>query len=437
MKQGKIRDMFLRKIRTFLTFDNPKGKRKKFLYSLALFLTLVILNGFNITSNSQSYAQTIAKPPDWVHAYLTDSEGKEFYSGGELLSLATDGGLGIKNRFTLHADSNWTIASDGSFDIEPKSGVAGETSLTISRVLLDDLGKGIEIHEPGVGGWTIPVNQIKSLQNIAAHDSTIYVGDTWEPIDNFDSAIASSGQNIEFSDNLSSGTVDTSTPGSYRITYTNGEDVYKTITVTVLDKPVVPKDVVVKYLDENNNIIHEEQRISGNIGDDYDASTTVYKLDLPGYSLDETKLPENSKGKISDSEQVVTYVYKGILALSVPETIDFGAYKLGTSNSVLTYPSNSPVTVTNYTGKGWILAASLEKDDSDFSNYLMNGSEKLSENATLATSASSEDKTTVVSSPWKDKAGLWVDYSSGDTVRNDSEVLDWTLTPEVDMGVKE
>ncbi|WP_406841747.1 bacterial Ig-like domain-containing protein [Lactococcus lactis] len=389
-----------------------------------------------MTKSSQSYAQVITTVPSWVGAYLTDSKGNEYYSGGSVLPLAV--GTGIKNHFTLHANSNWTINDDdASVAIQPSSGNAGETTITITNLTTDDLGKGIELKETGVGGWTITTSQSPSKQNILAHDSTIYVGDTWEPKDNFDSATDSSGQNVEFSDNLSSGTVDTSTAGDYLITYTNGEDVFKEITVTVLDKPVVPKDVVVKYLDENNNIIHEEQRISGNIGDVYDASVSEYKLDILGYSLDENKLPENSKGKITDSEQVVTYVYKGTLGLSVPETLDFGSYKLGTSNSALTYPLNSPITVTNTTGKGWTLSASLEKSDSDFSNYLMNGSKKLSDNATLATSASVSDITTVVSSSWKEKTGLWVDYSTGNTVRDDSEVLVWTLTPDVETGVNE
>ncbi|WP_406835096.1 MucBP domain-containing protein [Lactococcus lactis] len=222
----------------------------------------------------------------------------------------------------------------------------------------------------------------------------------------------------------------------YSLDLQSGGDVY-IMGIGAQDSTPTPEDVVVKYLDENNNIIHEEQRISGNIGDAYDASAPEYKLDVPGYTLDETKLPGNSKGTISDQSQTVTYIYKGTLGLSVPENIDFGSYKLGSSNSALTYPLNSPTTVTNTTGKGWTLSGSLEKSDSDFSNYLMNGSEKLSDNATLATSASVSDITTVVSSSWKDKTGLWVDYSTGNTVRDDSEVLVWTLTPDVETGVKE
>lgn len=224
----------------------------------------------------------------------------------------------------------------------------------------------------------------------------------------------------------------------YSLDLQSGGDVY-IYGVGASDSTPTPEDVVVNYVDENGKAIpgSSAQTISGNIGDPYDASTPEYKLDIPGYTLDETKLPENSKGTISDQPQTVTYVYKGTLALSVPEHIDFGSYKLGTSKSALTYPSNAPVTVTNYTGNGWVLTASLENSDSDFSSYLMNGSEKLSDNATLATSASADDKATVVSSTWMRGSGLWVDYSSANVLRNDSEVLAWTLTPAVEAGVKE
>ncbi|WP_185953893.1 MucBP domain-containing protein, partial [Enterococcus mundtii] len=44
--------------------------------------------------------------------------------------------------------------------------------------------------------------------------------------------------------------------------------------------------------------------------DKYDATTDEYKLKIEGYSLDEDKLPINSVGTLSDTDQTVTYVYK-------------------------------------------------------------------------------------------------------------------------------
>ncbi|MEB8419325.1 MucBP domain-containing protein, partial [Enterococcus casseliflavus] len=54
---------------------------------------------------------------------------------------------------------------------------------------------------------------------------------------------------------------------------------------------------------------HASQTISGNVGDSYDASTEKYQLTIEGYTLDESQLPENLKGVLSKTAQIVTYVY--------------------------------------------------------------------------------------------------------------------------------
>ncbi|WP_276414676.1 MucBP domain-containing protein, partial [Lactococcus garvieae] len=71
------------------------------------------------------------------------------------------------------------------------------------------------------------------------------------------------------------------------------------------------QDVTVEYVDENGRKLPSvsSQTISGNIGDPYDATTNAYKLKIPGYTLDESKLPANGKGTLSDQAQTVTYVY--------------------------------------------------------------------------------------------------------------------------------
>ena len=68
-------------------------------------------------------------------------------------------------------------------------------------------------------------------------------------------------------------------------------------------------DVTVEYVDTDGNEIHASQAISGNVGDDYDATTDVYKLTINGYTLDTKQLPKNGIGVMSDQAQTVTYVY--------------------------------------------------------------------------------------------------------------------------------
>ncbi|MEB6064632.1 MucBP domain-containing protein [Enterococcus gallinarum] len=68
-------------------------------------------------------------------------------------------------------------------------------------------------------------------------------------------------------------------------------------------------DVTVEYVDTDGNEIHASQAISGNVGDDYDATTDGYKLTINGYTLDTKQLPKNGTGVMSDQAQTVTYVY--------------------------------------------------------------------------------------------------------------------------------
>ncbi|MFK4936589.1 bacterial Ig-like domain-containing protein [Lactococcus garvieae] len=77
----------------------------------------------------------------------------------------------------------------------------------------------------------------------------------------------------------------------------------------VWQRVVTAEDVTVRYVDSQGEEIHSPQNISGNVGDDYDASTSAYKLIIDGYTLDESKLPENATGKLGEQAQIVTYVY--------------------------------------------------------------------------------------------------------------------------------
>ena len=83
----------------------------------------------------------------------------------------------------------------------------------------------------------------------------------------------------------------------------------QTITYIYTKNPVPAADVTVEYVDTEGNEIHASQKISGNVGESYDASTDQYKLSIDGYTLDESQLPENSKGVFSETAQTITYIY--------------------------------------------------------------------------------------------------------------------------------
>ncbi|WP_429961921.1 MucBP domain-containing protein [Enterococcus sp. AZ083] len=83
----------------------------------------------------------------------------------------------------------------------------------------------------------------------------------------------------------------------------------QTVTYVYTKNPVPAADVTVEYVDAEGKEVHPSQTISGNVGDPYDASTEQYQLKIEGYTLDETKLPENGIGVFSETVQTVTYVY--------------------------------------------------------------------------------------------------------------------------------
>ncbi|HHD7898468.1 TPA: MucBP domain-containing protein [Enterococcus faecalis] len=66
-------------------------------------------------------------------------------------------------------------------------------------------------------------------------------------------------------------------------------------------------DVTVNYIDTDGNELKPSQKISGNIGESFDATTPNYRLEIEGYTLKEVR--GNPTGKFTDQPQTVTYVY--------------------------------------------------------------------------------------------------------------------------------
>ncbi|EPH93597.1 LPXTG-motif protein cell wall anchor domain protein, partial [Enterococcus faecalis 06-MB-DW-09] len=83
----------------------------------------------------------------------------------------------------------------------------------------------------------------------------------------------------------------------------------QTVTYIYTKNSVPAADITVEYVDTEGKEIHPPQRISGNVGDSYDASTEKYQLTIEGYTLDGSQLPQNAKGTFGKQEATVTYVY--------------------------------------------------------------------------------------------------------------------------------
>nr|MBO1342416.1 MucBP domain-containing protein [Enterococcus sp. 665A] len=73
----------------------------------------------------------------------------------------------------------------------------------------------------------------------------------------------------------------------------------------------VPAKIIVNYQDTDGNKIHEPvENNDRNVSEEYDVTTPEYKLNIPGYTLEDTELPENAVGSIENNEPIeVTYIY--------------------------------------------------------------------------------------------------------------------------------
>ena len=147
---------------------------------------------------------------------------------------------------TIYVGDNWAPQDNFDSAIDRDGNPVDFSQITVSGTV-DTNTPGqydVEYSYDGVSSVaTITVKDIQTAVNV--HDSTIYVGDSWDPEDNFDSAIDRDGNPVDFSQITVSGTVDTNTPGQYDVTYSyDGVSATATITVVALVEvpPVVPVD---------------------------------------------------------------------------------------------------------------------------------------------------------------------------------------------------
>ncbi|WKF72376.1 bacterial Ig-like domain-containing protein [Lactococcus lactis] len=134
---------------------------------------------------------------------------------------------------------------------------------------------------------------------VNVHDSNIYVGDTWNPKDNFDSALDKDGNSVDFSNlTVDASKVDTTKTGTYDVTYTY-DGVTSTAKVTVRDKQTAVN-------------VHDSNIYVGNTWNPKDNFDSA--LDKDGNSVDFSNLTADAS-KVDTTKAGtydVTYTYDGV-----------------------------------------------------------------------------------------------------------------------------
>ena len=108
------------------------------------------------------------------------------------------------------------------------------------------------IFKNGSASQEIIVTVKENKTDIKTKDSTIYRGDTWNPEDNFESALDKDGTTVNFKDiEIDQNDLDTSKEGVYEVTYSFG-GVTNTAKITVVNDNKDEKDEI-KNSENNNN----------------------------------------------------------------------------------------------------------------------------------------------------------------------------------------
>lgn len=193
-------------------------------------------------------------------------------------------------------DANWT--PDDNFDTAfDKDG----NSVLYSQITVDDSQMiDPEITIPGeydikysYGGVTsvahVSVREQKEALNV--HNSTISLGDSWGPEDNFDSALDIDGNQVSFDQVNVNGTVDTTKIGSYNVVY-SFLGLKKTATINVISpfKITVPStsDFGTYKLGSSNSVLNwnksSKVEVEGADSSQWDLSVALNaKSSLKGY----------------------------------------------------------------------------------------------------------------------------------------------------------
>lgn len=89
--------------------------------------------------------------------------------------------------------------------------------------------------------------------------------------------------------------------------------------------------VIVQYLNEDGEEIHESKEVTGTLSTTFDVTGEEYQLVIEGYVLDTDKLPQNAIGEFSETDEIVQYFYKKVMT---EKPVDIGTPSISYSTHV-------------------------------------------------------------------------------------------------------
>ncbi|WP_420657755.1 MucBP domain-containing protein [Enterococcus entomosocium] len=120
------------------------------------------------------------------------------------------------------------------------------------------------------------------------------------------------------------------------------------------------------YIDTEGNELKPSQKISGNIGESFDATTPEYKLEIDGYTIKEVQ--GNPTGTFSDTAQEVVYVYERSDAAPVTVKYQDSEGNQLADPTVLSGKVGLPYTSESKEIPGWYVAQTSTNTSGTFSD---------------------------------------------------------------------
>ena len=207
---------------------------------------------------------------------------------------------------TIYVGDKWEAEDNFDNALDKDGNSVDFQDLTIDASQADTSKSGsFEVTYTYDGVTSTAVVTVKEKQTaVNVHDSTIYVGDSWEAEDNFNSALDKDGNDVALSDlTVDASQSDTSKAGSFKVTYTY-DGITSTATITVKEKMTAVN-------------VHDS---TINVGDNWEVEDNFDgALDKDGNDVDFSALTVDARK--ADTSKAgsfkVTYTYDGITSTAI------------------------------------------------------------------------------------------------------------------------
>ena len=231
-----------------------------------------------------------------------------------LNNLTKDATIVVKPRLTainvsgstIYVGDPWEAEDNFESALDKDGNDVDFSALTVDASKADTSKAGsFDVTYTYDGVTSTAIVTVKEKQTaVNVHDSTIYVGDSWEAEDNFDSALDKDGNPIDFQElTVDASKAETNKAGTFEVTYTyDGET--STATITVKEKMTA--------VNVHDSTIY--------VGDNWEAKDNFDSaLDKDGNSVDFQDLTvDASEADTSKAGSFdVTYTYDGITSTAI------------------------------------------------------------------------------------------------------------------------